>query len=106
MRMPLKKKQMEDMAENTYLFFHGDAWVGSAMILGNEIDELFVVPSEKGRGYGRRILQDCVNQIIERGYGDAFLKVVDWNKQTIGMYKQLGFMEYVNMKYLRKIISR
>lgn len=105
-RMEVLQKQMEDMAENTYMFFHGDAWVGSAMITGNEIDEVFVVPSEKGRGYGRRILQDCVNQIIERGYGDVFLKVVDWNKQAIEMYKQSGFMEYVNMKYLRKIISR
>lgn len=105
-RMEVLQKQMEDMAENTYMFFHGDAWVGSAMIIGNEIDEVFVVPAEKGRGYGRRILQDCVNQIIERGYGDVFLKVVDWNKQAIEMYKQSGFMEYVNMKYLRKIISR
>ncbi|MCR3955858.1 MAG: hypothetical protein NUK57_06125, partial [Gudongella sp.] len=27
-RMEVLQKQMEDMAENTYMFFHGDAWVG------------------------------------------------------------------------------
>ncbi|WP_409229064.1 GNAT family N-acetyltransferase [Gudongella sp. SC589] len=104
-RMEILQKQMENLVENTYLFFQDGTWVGSAMIKGNEIDEVFVVPSQKGRGYGRKILNDCVNRVLEKGNGEVFLKVVDWNKTAMDLYKQSGFREYVKMRYLRKIIK-
>lgn len=105
-RVEVLNKQMEGLADNTIIFFEDDLWVGSAMILNNEIGEVFVVPEQKKRGYGKRILNSCVNLVCEKGYERVFLNVVDWNLDAIQMYLQEGFQKYVQMKYVRKTINR
>ncbi len=70
------------------LFFHNySTFLGKP---GLYLEDLFVVPAFRGRGYGKALLRHLATLAVERGCGRFEWSVLDWNEPAIGFYKKLG----------------
>lgn len=68
-------------------FFNFSTWLGRP---GLYLEDLFVRPVCRGKGYGRALLQRLAQIAHERGCGRMEWAVLDWNESAIGFYKKLG----------------
>lgn len=57
---------------------------------GLHLEDLFVQPAWRGRGFGRALLRHLASMAVERGCGRMEWAVLDWNELAIGFYKKLG----------------
>jgi GNAT superfamily N-acetyltransferase len=70
------------------LFFHNfSTFLGRR---GLYLEDLFIRPQFRGRGYGRALLSHLARLAVERGCGRFEWAVLDWNEQAIGFYRALG----------------
>ena len=70
------------------LFFHNfSTFLGRA---GIYLEDLFVQPEYRGRGYGKAILKKLAAIALERGCGRLEGWCLDWNKPSIDFYLSLG----------------
>jgi GNAT superfamily N-acetyltransferase len=84
----------------TLLAEEGGAPVGFALFFHNfstflarpgiYLEDLFVVPEQRGRGIGRALLQRIARIAVERDCGRLEWSVLDWNRDAIGFYERLG----------------
>ena len=66
------------------LFFHNfSTFLGRA---GLYLEDLFVLPKERGKGYGKALLQELARLALERGCGRLEWWCLDWNKPSIDFY--------------------
>jgi GNAT superfamily N-acetyltransferase len=54
------------------------------------LEDLFVVPDERGSGAGRALLRALAKVAIRRGCGRMEWAVLDWNRPAIQFYERLG----------------
>jgi GNAT superfamily N-acetyltransferase len=54
------------------------------------LEDLFVVPSERGHGAGRALLRALARIALRRGCGRMEWAVLDWNTPSIRFYRRLG----------------
>lgn len=54
------------------------------------LEDLFVVPAERGRGAGRALLSALARIALRKGCGRMEWAVLDWNTPSIGFYERLG----------------
>ena len=57
---------------------------------GIYLEDLFVLPDERGRGYGKALLSCLARIAVERGCGRLEWSVLNWNEPSINFYKALG----------------
>jgi len=57
---------------------------------GIYLEDLFVVPEQRGHGIGRALLQRLAQIAVERECGRLEWAVLDWNRDAIGFYERLG----------------
>jgi GNAT superfamily N-acetyltransferase len=57
---------------------------------GIHLEDLFVFPDFRGRGIGRRLLEQLAQIAVSRGYGRLEWAVLDWNADAIRFYRSLG----------------
>jgi GNAT superfamily N-acetyltransferase len=57
---------------------------------GIYLEDLFVLPEYRGRGYGEALLKKLAEITVERGCGRLEWSCLDWNTPSIGFYKSLG----------------
>ena len=70
------------------LFFHNfSTFLGRS---GLYLEDLFVLPEHRGKGYGKAILQKLAAIALERGCGRMEWWCLDWNKPSIDFYRSLG----------------
>ena len=70
------------------LFFHSfSTFLGRA---GIYLEDLFVLPEYRGRGYGKALLKRLAEITEERGCGRLEWACLDWNKPSIDFYMSLG----------------
>ncbi len=70
------------------LFFHNfSTWEGKP---GIHLEDLFVRPQFRGRGFGRALLSAVASLAVERGCARLEWAVLDWNEPAIGFYLRLG----------------
>jgi GNAT superfamily N-acetyltransferase len=70
------------------LFFHNfSTWMGRR---GLYLEDLFVQPEKRGKGYGRALLVRLAEIARERNCGRMEWAVLDWNEPAIKFYRQLG----------------
>ena len=70
------------------LFFHNfSTWLGRA---GIYLEDLFVVPEQRGRGLGKALLHQLAAIAVERGCGRMEWSCLDWNQPSIDFYLSLG----------------
>src|SRR6185436_7167063 len=70
------------------LFFHNfSTWLGRP---GLYLEDLFVKPEFRGKGYGRALLVHLAKIARDRGCGRMEWAVLDWNEPAIKFYRTLG----------------
>ena len=70
------------------LFFHNfSTFLGRS---GLYLEDLYVRPDCRGKGYGKAILQKLASIAVERGCGRLEWWCLDWNKPSIDFYLSLG----------------
>ena len=70
------------------LFFHNfSTFVGRP---GLYLEDLYVRPPHRGRGFGRRLLAHLARIAVERGCGRFEWSVLDWNAPAIAAYRRAG----------------
>ena len=70
------------------LFFHNfSTFLGRS---GLYLEDLYVRPDCRGKGYGKAILQKLATIAVERGCGRLEWWCLDWNKPSIDFYRSLG----------------
>lgn len=70
------------------LFFHNfSTFLGRA---GIYLEDLFILPEYRGRGYGTALLKKLAALAVERGCGRLEWSCLDWNSPSIEFYKALG----------------
>lgn len=70
------------------LFFHNfSTFLGRA---GIYLEDLFVLPDARGKGYGKGLLRKLAQITVERGCGRLEWACLDWNKPSIDFYLSLG----------------
>lgn len=57
---------------------------------GIYLEDLFVYPEWRGRGFGRAMLQYLAHLAVARGCGRLEWSVLDWNEPAIRFYDRLG----------------
>ena len=70
------------------LFFHNfSTFVGRK---GLYLEDLFVLPEKRGRGYGKALLNYLANIAVERNCGRMEWICLDWNKPALTVYSSIG----------------
>ena len=70
------------------LFFHNfSTFLGRA---GIYLEDLFVMPEFRGKGYGKGLLKALAKIAVDRGCGRLEWWCLDWNKPSIDFYLSLG----------------
>lgn len=70
------------------LFFHNfSTFLGRA---GIYLEDLYVKPEYRGKGYGKGLLTKLAEIAVERGCGRLEWWCLDWNKPSIDFYLSMG----------------
>ncbi|OUQ22356.1 GNAT family N-acetyltransferase [Flavonifractor sp. An135] len=70
------------------LFFHNfSTFLGRA---GLYLEDLFVLPAYRGKGYGKALLKRLAAIAVERGCGRMEWWCLDWNQSSIDFYRAMG----------------
>lgn len=70
------------------LFFHNfSTFLGRA---GLYLEDLYVMPEYRARGYGKALLKKLAEIAVSRGCGRLEWWCLDWNKPSIDFYLSLG----------------
>jgi GNAT superfamily N-acetyltransferase len=70
------------------LFFHNYSTFRAQP--GIYLEDLFVRPAHRGRGYGKALLTSVARVAVVRGCGRFEWSVLDWNQRAVDFYKKLG----------------
>ncbi len=68
-------------------FLNYSTWQGKH---GIYLEDLFIKPEYRGRGYGKALLKHLAKVCDEKGYGRFQWWVLDWNSPAIEFYRSLG----------------
>jgi GNAT superfamily N-acetyltransferase len=68
-------------------FYNFSTWLGRP---GLYLEDLFVKPEKRGKGYGRALLVELAKIACDRGCGRMEWAVLDWNEPAIKFYRGLG----------------
>ena len=78
----------DEMPIGFAVFFHNfSTWLGRP---GLYLEDLFVKPEARGKGYGRALLIHLAKIARDRGCGRMEWAVLDWNEPAIRFYKKIG----------------
>jgi GNAT superfamily N-acetyltransferase len=79
-------------------FYNYSTWRAKA---GIYLEDLWVEPSERGRGYGKRLLVELAKQVVAMKGGRLDWVVLKWNEPSIKFYESIGAKaldEWVGMR--------
>jgi GNAT superfamily N-acetyltransferase len=70
------------------LFFHNfSTFVGRK---GLYLEDLFIIPEKRGRGYGKALLKYLARTAVERNCGRMEWICLDWNQPALDVYSSIG----------------
>ena len=68
-------------------FYNFSTFLGRA---GIYLEDLFVLPQYRGRGYGKGLITKLAEIALEEGCGRLEWSCLDWNTPSINFYKSIG----------------
>lgn len=96
----LEKWMFEEKKAEALLAFKGDEAVGIALFFHNFstflgkagiwLEDLFVLPKFRGKGYGKALLKELANVAIMRECARLEWSCLDWNQPSIDFYLSLN----------------
>ncbi len=96
----LRKAIFEKHNAEALLVYEGDKPVGFALFYqsfstflgraGIFLEDLYVSPDYRGRGYGKELLEFLAKTASDRKCGRLEWCCLDWNKSSVDFYKSMG----------------
>ncbi|WP_238546163.1 GNAT family N-acetyltransferase [Tumebacillus flagellatus] len=89
----------------TYVFCLGEERIGTMQVVlypetqGAGIYGFCVDKHHQGKGYGRQVLSEVVQELLQDGYPNVELEVACENKNALGLYQSIGFEEIGAIDY-------
>ena len=81
------------------LYFHNfSTFVGKA---GLYLEDLYVCPEYRGKGYGKALFLEVVKTAVERGCGRMEWVCLNWNQPSIDFYRSMGAVSMDDWKTYR-----
>ena len=90
----------KDRFAEVIFILEGDVKIGFALFFKNfstflglpgiYLEDLFVLPEYRGKGYGKKLLIHIAKIAVDRGYGRFEWSVLDWNTPAIEFYQSIG----------------
>lgn len=68
-------------------FLSFSTYIGNANL---HLEDLFIDPEYRGKGYGKALLKELAKIVVERGYGRFEWTCLSWNQPSIDFYLSLG----------------
>ena len=59
-----------------------------------ELRKMYLLKSERGKGYGRLLLEHALAKAKQLGYKKVILETASVLKEALGLYKKFGFVPY------------
>ena len=56
-----------------------------------ELQRMFLLPSSRGKGFGKLLIDRCINKGKEFGYDEIYLETLSQMKKAISLYEKAGF---------------
>jgi GNAT superfamily N-acetyltransferase len=87
-------------------FYNFSTWLGRA---GLYLEDLFVKPEKRGKGYGHALLVELAKIARDRRCGRMEWAVLDWNAPAINFYHALGAKpknEWTVFRLTRDVIAK
>lgn len=60
-----------------------------------ELVKMYLVPSGRGKGIGKMLIERCIDQAREMGYKNIYLETMNELRQALKIYEWMGF-EYLS----------
>ena len=67
-------------------FRNFSTWLGRH---GIYLEDLYVRPEHRGKGYGKALLAELARICVDRGYGRLEWWVLDWNEPALAFYRSI-----------------
>ena len=67
-------------------FRNFSTWLGRH---GVYLEDLYVRPEHRGKGYGKALLAELARICVDRGYGRLEWWVLDWNEPALAFYRSI-----------------
>lgn len=81
------------------LYFHNfSTFVGKA---GIYLEDLYVFPEHRGKGYGKALFLHLTKTALERGCGRMEWVCLNWNQPSIDFYRSMGAISLDDWKTYR-----
>ena len=83
---------LEDGKEIGFAFF----FLSFSTYIANvnmHLEDLFIDPEYRGKGYGKALLRELAKIVKERGYGRFEWTCLEWNEPSKEFYKSIGAEE-------------
>ncbi|GAP86963.2 putative n-acetyltransferase ats1 protein [Rosellinia necatrix] len=87
-------------------FYNYSTWRAKA---GIYLEDLFVRPSERKKGYGKRLLVELAKEVVAMDGGRLDWSVLKWNEPSIKFYESIGakpMNEWVGMRVDREGLTK
>ncbi|WP_419804889.1 N-acetyltransferase family protein [Terriglobus sp.] len=87
-------------------FFQYSTWEGRPSLY---LEDLFVRPEYRGRGFGKALLQRLAQIAVERGCTRFQWECLDWNTPSLGFYESMGasvLREWLNLRLTGDALAR
>ncbi len=68
-------------------FLNFSTWDG---VHGIYLEDLYVKPETRGKGYGKALLTALAKEAVDQGYSRVSWSVLTWNKPSIDFYESIG----------------
>lgn len=56
-----------------------------------ELQKMYVLPTGRGKGYGKKLMQKCLTYARERNYSGCYLETLPYMDKAQKLYAQTGF---------------
>ena len=78
----------------------GPELAGFAMVVADEVEQLYVAALHRGAGVADALLRDAEQQILRRGHREAWLAVVPDNTRARRFYERMGWIDVGRFDHL------
>ena len=89
-----------------FYFYNYSTWQGRP---GLYLEDLFVMPSHRGKGIGKALLVHLARIALRENCGRFVWQVLDWNTPSIQFYESLGAVvmkEWLTMRVTGEALTR
>ncbi|KAI0855769.1 acetyltransferase [Xylaria cubensis] len=98
--------EKDEPAGMALYFYNYSTWRSKA---GIYLEDLFVRPSERKKGYGKKLLVELAKEVVAMDGGRLDWSVLKWNEPSIKFYESIGanaMNEWVGMRVDREGLTK